>query len=48
MSVFESRELDFAWPVRARSLLTVRAAISFARFVETPRFRSFSRRQASR
>ena len=42
MSVRESLDDCFASPVRARSLLTVRAAISFARFVETPRFRSFS------
>src|SRR5205823_1654669 len=40
MSVFESRELDFAWPVRARSLLTVRAAISSARSSERPWRRS--------
>src|SRR5438132_8299882 len=38
MSLRESREDDFASPLRARSLLTVRAAISFARLVEAPRF----------
>src|SRR5438132_421448 len=37
MSVRESLEDSFASPARARSLLTVRAAISFARFVDVPR-----------
>ena len=36
MSVFESRELDLACPVRARSLFTVRAAISSARLSDRP------------
>src|SRR5947199_1802251 len=42
MSVFESRELDVAGPVRARSLLTVRAAISSARSSERPCSRSLA------
>src|SRR5262245_135995 len=37
MSVFESRLLDLASPDRARSLLTVLAAISSARSSEAPR-----------
>jgi hypothetical protein len=36
MSVFDSRELDFASPLRARSLFTVRAAISSARLSDRP------------
>src|SRR3984957_14175583 len=42
MSPVEVRELAFASPLRARSLLTVRAAISSARFSETPCLRSLS------
>src|SRR2546421_10593482 len=42
MSRTEVRDAVFVWPRRARSLFTVRAAISFARFVETPRSRSLS------
>src|SRR4051812_4700527 len=38
MSVRDSREDDLASPARARSLLTVRAAISFAFFFGVPRF----------
>jgi hypothetical protein len=38
MSWVEVRERLLASPERARSLLTVRAAISFARFVERPSF----------
>jgi hypothetical protein len=37
MSCVDERELVRASPDRARSLLTVLAAISFARFVEAPR-----------
>src|SRR4051812_39557162 len=36
MSSRERRDDVFASPARARSLLTVRAAISFARFVDAP------------
>ena len=36
MSRRDVRDDSFASPVRARSLLTVRAAISFARLVERP------------
>src|SRR5437588_5016620 len=42
MSVRESLDDCFASPVRARSLLTVRAAISFARFADLPCFCSLS------
>src|SRR3954462_1811278 len=42
MSRVDERELSFASPFRARSLLTVRAAISFARLVERPCFFSAS------
>src|SRR5439155_3921718 len=42
MSLRESREDSRASPVRARSLLTVRAAISFAFFVYAPCFCSAS------
>jgi len=42
MSVRESREDVFASPFRARSLLTVRAAISFAFFLGVPRFSRLS------
>jgi hypothetical protein len=42
MSLRDSREEDLASPVRARSLFTVRAAISFARFFERPCFFSLS------
>jgi hypothetical protein len=38
MSRVELRELVFASPLRARALLTVRAAISFAFFFGVPRF----------
>jgi hypothetical protein len=38
----EERDDDFVSPACARCLLTVRAAISFARFVERPCFRSES------
>ena len=37
MSCRDERDEVFASPVRARSLLTVRAAISLARFVDAPR-----------
>src|SRR5918996_1979804 len=37
MSVFESRDDSLASPLRARSLLTVRAAISSARSSDEPR-----------
>jgi hypothetical protein len=37
MSRVDERELSRASPLRARSLLTVRAATSFARFVDMPR-----------
>src|SRR6266542_4855952 len=37
MSRTEDRDAVFDWPRCARSLLTVRAAISSARFVEAPR-----------
>jgi hypothetical protein len=40
--VRESFDDSFASPVRALSLFTVRAAISFARFVDAPRFFSLS------
>jgi hypothetical protein len=36
MSSVELREAVFVWPRCARSLLTVRAAISFDRFVDRP------------
>jgi hypothetical protein len=42
MSRREVRDDCRASPLRARSLLTVRAAISFARFVEAPRFFALS------
>src|SRR5688572_8317406 len=42
MSVFDRREDVCASPLRARSLLTVRAAISSARSSEEPRSRSES------
>src|SRR5215208_5603994 len=42
MSRRDVREDSFASPLRARSLLTVRAAISLARFVEAPLFFSLS------
>src|SRR6478609_6383601 len=42
MSSVELREAVFDWPRRARSLLTVRAAISFARLVDMPELRSLS------
>src|SRR3954469_2747377 len=42
MSLRDVREDSFASPLRARSLLTVRAAISLARFVEAPLFFSLS------
>jgi len=38
MSRVDERELVRDSPACARSLLTVRAAISFARLVEAPRF----------
>jgi len=42
MSVRESRDDVFASPFRARSLLTVRAAISFAFRFGVPRFSRLS------
>src|ERR1700740_444526 len=42
MSLVEGRELDRASPLRARSLLTVRAAISSARDRDAPLLRSLS------
>src|SRR3954454_23760295 len=42
MSRVDVRDDSRASPLRARSLLTVRAAISFARFVEAPCFFSLS------
>jgi hypothetical protein len=42
MSRVEERDEVFASPLLARSLLTVRAAISLARFVERPCLRSLS------
>src|SRR5437764_13157809 len=42
MSRVELRDADFASPLRARSLLTVAAAICFARLVERPCFFSLS------
>jgi hypothetical protein len=38
MSVRDDRDDERASPLCARSLLTVRAAISLARFVDAPRF----------
>jgi hypothetical protein len=35
---FRELDFDFVWPLLARCLFTVRAAISFARFVLLPRF----------
>ena len=42
MSRVDEREDVFASPERARSLLTVAAAICFARLVEAPRFLALS------
>src|SRR5436190_17734500 len=42
MSCVDVREADLASPLRARSLFTVAAAISFARLVERPSFFSES------
>src|SRR6185312_13784551 len=42
MSPVELREAVFDWPRCARSLLIVRAPISFARFVDAPEARSLS------
>jgi hypothetical protein len=42
MSRVDERELVFDWPDRARSLFTVRAAISLARLVERPCLRSLA------
>jgi len=39
MSSVELRDAVFVWPRCARSLLTVRAAISLARFVDAPELR---------
>ncbi len=43
MSRTDERDAVFDWPRWARSLLIVRAAISFARFVDAPCERSESR-----
>jgi hypothetical protein len=42
MSSTELREAVFDWPRCARSLLTVRAAISFDRAIDVPESRSLS------
>src|ERR1051326_6210141 len=42
MSLVDERDAVLASPLRARSLLTVAAAICFARLVEVPRFLALS------
>jgi hypothetical protein len=42
LSSSDVRDAVFASPARARSLLTVRAAISFARFSDAPRSSTLS------